>query len=149
MSKVAVPSGVVKLSFSLTEKTPNISLSDGVANVESEVVAYQVPRNMSIAVKKGDKLYTYFASSVPTEIAEDSIIRVYLADANKTTKFKVLEARYGELKNLTGYEEQIYRFLQGFARGMDEFILITADADLAIASAQTKLRLQATQFVKI
>lgn len=146
---VQVPSGVVKLAWSLTEKTPNIELSAGVADVETEVVGFQIPRNCSIAVKKGDKLYIYLASVTPTEIAEDSIIRVYLADANKTTKFKVLEARYGELKNLTGYEEQIFRFRQGFARGEDEFILITADADLAIDSAQTLLRLQGTQFIKI
>ena len=146
---VQLPSGVVKLGWSLTEKTPNIEVGEGVANVESEVVAYQVPRNCSVAVKKGDKFYIYLASVTPTEIADDSIIRVYLADANKTTKFKVLEARYGELKNLTGYEEQIFRFRQGFARGEDEFILVTADADLAIASANTLLRVQGTQFVKI
>jgi len=148
---VRVPRGIVKLPFSLTEDTTGITLSDSVANVETEIIAYQIPRNMSVAFKPGDRFYLRLRTSVPATITSGTV-RMYVADANKATKFKVLEAPvtavYANDGNISD-REQMYFLAAGFARGPDEYIIITFEGSDVADDAQTELLLEGTQFIKV
>jgi len=152
---IALPKGIVKLPWSLTEKTPGITLKDSVANVETEIIAYQIPRNMSIAVKAGDRVALYLRTSVPADITVGTV-RIYVADANKATKFKVWEGPIKALMagssggtfNVDDREKMAF-FPMGFSRSADEFILITFEGADVADDAQTKLLLEGTQFIKI
>jgi len=152
---VAIPKGVIKLPWSLTEKTTGITLKDSVANVESEIILYQVPRNMSIAVSQGNRFALYLRTSVPGDITEGTV-RVYVADANKATKFKVHESPLkavmaGSTGGAFNVDDREKRFLmpQGFSRSSDEFLIVTFEGAAVADDAQTKLLLEGTQFIKL
>jgi len=152
---VTVPRGVMKLPWSLSEKTTGITLKDSVANVESEIVTYQVPRNMSVAVSAGDRFALYLRTAAPADITEGTV-RVYVADANKATKFKVHESPLkavmaGSTGGSFNVDDREKRFLfkQGFSRVSDEFLIITFEGASVADDVQTKLLLEGTQFIKL
>ena len=152
---IAVPKGIVKLPFTLTEKTPGITLTDSVTDVESEIVSYAVPRNMSVSFKPGSRFALNLETSVPATIVAGTV-RMYVADANKTTKFKVLEAPITALNPndgtnywLVSDREKMYKLAQGFARGSDELLIITFEGTDVVDDAQTELILEGVQFIKI
>ena len=152
---VRLPKGIVKLPWSLTEKTPGITLTDSVSGIESEIVANQVPRNMSVAVSPGNRFALRLQTSVPAEIT-DGTVRIYVADANKTTKFKIAEGPItafnpndGTNYWLISDRDKRYLMAQGFGRGSDEFIIITFEGTDVVDDAQTLLLLEGTQFIKI
>ena len=152
---IRVPKGIVKLPWSLTELTTGITLTDSVADIESEIVSYQIPRNMSVAFKKGDRIALYCRTAVPADITAGTI-RIYIADANKATKFKVWE---GPLKALMcGSSSEVFNvddnekralLPAGFSRAEDEFILITFTGSDVVDDAHIALLMEGTQFIKV
>lgn len=159
---VALPKGVVKLPWSLTRDSTGITLTDSVANVETEIVAFQIPRNMSVAVSPGNRLFVDLATAAEATI-EKGTVRVYVADANKATKFKIVEVPIKALNaGATGTRtdplislgdpsdrEKMHKLSSGFSRNSDEFILVTFQgADVAEAD-DTILILDGLQFIKI
>ncbi|NVM23520.1 MAG: hypothetical protein HWN68_17275 [Desulfobacterales bacterium] len=158
---VRVPKGIIKLPWSLTEYSTGVSLSDGVANTETEVVEFQVPRNMSVAVKAGARFAFYARDTADAELF-DGIVRIVLADANKTSKFKVYEAPIGAVGGgASGGKaagmvewadrEKMARVPAGFSRGSDEFLLITYEdkEGKVLDDTEIALLLEGVQFVKI
>lgn len=152
---VRVPKGVVKLPFTLTELTTGITLTDSVTAVESEIIAYQIPRNMSVAIKKGSRLALRLKTAADAEIVAGTV-RAYVADANKATRFKVLEAPITALNPndgttywLISNRDLAYLIKQGFARGSDEFLLFTFEGTDVADDAKTNLILEGVQFIKI
>jgi len=161
--KVTLPRGVINLPFSLTERSTGVTLSDGTANAEAEVVEYQVPRNMSVAFKPGARFLFYARDTADAELL-DGIVRIKLADANKTTKFTVFEAPIGAVnagatggKVSTTFHDAVSdrerRALlhSGFARGSDEFLLITYEdfEGKTLDDAEIAFVLEGIQFIKI
>ena len=158
---VRVPKGVIKLPWSLTEYSTGVSLSDGVANAEAEVVEFQVPRNMSVAVKPGSRFAFYARDTLDAEIF-DGIVRIKLADANKTTKFTVFEAPIGAVgcgasggkaAGMIEFADREKRALipSGFSRGSDEFLLITYEdkEGKVLDDDEIALIIEGVQFIKI
>ena len=152
---VRLPKGIVKLPWSLTEETPGITLTDSTTLVESEIVAYQVPRNMSVAVSPGNRFAIRLKTAAEAEITAGTI-RVYVADANKTTKFKICEGPItvfnpndGTTYWLVSDRDKRYLMAQGFGRGSDEFIIITFEGTDVADDLQTNLLLEGKQFIKI
>lgn len=152
---IALPRGIVKLPFTLTEETPGITLTDSVTDVESEIVEYQIPRNMSVAFKPGSRFALRLQTSVPAEITAGTV-RMYLQDANKTTKFKVLEQPITALNPndgtnywLVSNRDLMHRLAQGFSRGSDELLIITFEGTDIADDAHTLLILEGVQFIKI
>lgn len=152
---IAVPKGIVKLPFTLTEQTPGITLTDSTTLVETEIVEYAVPRNMSVSFKPGSRFAIRLQTDAEAEIT-DGTVRMYVADANKTTKFKVLEAPITALNPndgttywLVSNRELMYKLAQGFARGSDELLIITFEGTDVADDANTKLILEGVQFIKL
>lgn len=151
-----MPKGIVKLPFSLTEDTTGIVITANVADVECEIVAYQVPRNMAVAFKRGDRIAIYLKTVTPTDIIAGTI-RIYIADANRATKFKVWEgpikAIMGGSNSTDGFtvddREKMAFLPAGFSRGEDEFILITFEGSDILVTTTANLLMEGTQFIKV
>jgi len=152
---VQVPKGVVRLPWSLSEVSTGVTLTVSVANVESEIVTWQCPKKMAVAVRQGDRFALYLRTAVPADIVAGTV-RVYLADANKATKFKVDEGPIkkfmaGSTGGTFAIDDREKRYLMpaGFSREADEFLIITfTGADVA-ATAQTKLLLEGVQYLQV
>jgi len=157
--RVTLPKGVIKLPWTLTEQSPGVTLSDGTPNAEAEVVVYQIPRNMSIACKPGSRFWFMARSTVPADLTR-GIVRIYLADSNRATKFKVFEAPFSAVNaGASGApphpeasdREKRALLPSGFARGSDEYLIITYE-DLAgetLDDAEIRMILEGVQFIKI
>jgi len=152
---VQVPKGVVKLPLILNEKSSGVTLLDSTANVESEIVRFQVPKKVGIAVREGDRFAIYLRTSVPGDITAGTL-RLYVMDANKATRFKVLE---GPLKafmsgssagafNVDDRTKQFY-MPAGYSRETDEWLIITFEGADVADDAQTKLLLEGVQFLQL
>lgn len=158
---VRVPRGVMKLPWTLTEYSTGVSLADGVANQEAEVVTFQVPRNMSVALKAGSRFAFYGRDTADAELY-DGVVRIKLADANKTTKFTVFEApisavsagatggKQAGLPEFADLEKQA-KLPAGFSRGSDEFLLITYEdrEGKVLDDVEIALIMEGVQFIKI
>jgi len=158
---VVVPKGFVKIPWTLTEYSTGVSLSDGTPNAEAEVVEYQVPRNMSIAVRKGDRFAFYARDTADAELFV-GIVRIKLADANKTTVFTVAEfhigavgagASGGKAAGMPEFadREKMAKIPVGFSRSSDEFLLITYEdkEGKTLDDAEIALILEGVQFLKL
>ncbi|MDI6905669.1 MAG: hypothetical protein QMD13_09355 [Candidatus Bathyarchaeia archaeon] len=158
---VRVPKGVVKLPFTLTEYSTGVSLADGVANSEAEVVTFQIPRNMSVAFPSGSRFAFYARDTANAELFLGTV-RVKLADANKTTKFTVAEfpigavgcgASGGKAAGLPQFADREKRALiaAGFSRNSDEFLIITYEdkEGKVLDDDEIALILEGVQFIQI
>jgi len=140
----------IEAPFTLTEVSKGVTLTDSVADLESAVVTYVVPKGMAVAFREGDKFTLVLADGTGAALPDDTIIRVYIADpTGQVYKVVVVEAKLGEVKKLTGALEEIYRLPAGFSRSADEQIIITALGKTAAAKANTKLRMTGVQVVRI
>lgn len=151
MAAIQLPKGLVKLPWVLTEKTTGIVLRDGTANVETEIVLYQIPRNMGVGVKAGNRFYLRLRTAVPATITA-GMVRMYVADANKATKFKVLEAPPSALNANDGQtwnREAMHFIQQAFSRESDEYLVITYEGASVVEADNTEIILEGTQVIKI
>ena len=152
---VQVPKGVVKLPLILNEKSSGVTLLDSTANVESEIVRFQVPKKVSIGVRDGDRFAIYLRTSAPADITAGTL-RMYVMDANKATRFKVLEGPIkafmaGSSAGTFNVDDREKRFLMpgGFSRETDEWLIITFEGASVADDVQTKLILEGVQFLQL
>jgi len=162
MAAVEIPKGIVRIPWALTRESAGVTLSDSVANTESEILSWQCPRNMSVAVKAGDRLWIELATAGLATIVKGTV-RGYIADANKVIKAKFLEHPINALNaGASGTRtaslvptgdpsdrEKMFRLPSGFAREADEFILFTFEGADVSAAAELLIILEGTQFVKV
>jgi len=140
----------VEMPFVLTEVTVGVELKDSIADLETPVVEYTVPRGIAVAFQAGHKFYLYLADATGAALPDDAIIRVYVADpTGVASKIQVLEAKLGEVNRLKGALEEVYRLHAGFSRAEDEKLIITVLSGTAAAKANTRLRLEGIQIVRI
>lgn len=147
MSVVEVPKGTLQLPLTINESHSSVTLALSVANVESDIVTIRIPRKSAYAFRPGDHLYLTLATATPTSITSGTI-KVYIADANKVTKIAVIDSTpisaFAELTD----ETKKFRFKSGFARGEDEYIIVTFKGAAVAATAQTKLMLTGMQVIE-
>lgn len=140
------------LPFTLTLVSTGVTLSDSIADSESEIVDYTIPKGMAVAVRKGDTFYLVVADGTNTQITAGTA-RVKIADANKVTRITVLEAPLTILDSGgTPEDTQMqYKVKQGFSRAPDQHILVTIDSATAvdISQASNDMQLTGVQIVQL
>lgn len=137
--------GTLRLPFTLTLTSTGVDTSDSVANVESEVMDYTVPKGMAVAFRKGDTLYLVVADNTNTQITSGTA-RLYVSDANKVAKVTVAEAPLATL-DAGGTPEDLtkqYKLKAGFSRGPDQHVLLTIESATVVDISQTLNDLQLT-----
>lgn len=144
--------GILKLPFTLTLTTTGVETADSIADVDSEIVDYTVPKGMAVAFRSGDTLYLVVADNTNTQITSGTA-RIKIADANKVTKVTVVEA---PLKSLDagGTPEDLtmqYKLKGGFSRTSDQHLLVTVESATAvdISQALNDLQLTGIQIIQV
>jgi hypothetical protein len=92
----------------LNQLTPGMVLSDGVADVDSDVIVYQVPAKSQLEIRATDFLGLYFATVTPTEIAETSLITVLWTDAFARRTEILAQGEYTQFKAMTAALEKYF-----------------------------------------
>lgn len=144
--------GILKLPFTLTLTSTGVETADSVADVESEIVDYTIPKGMSVAWRTGDTWYLVVADSGNSAITSGTA-RMYISDANKVTKIQVAEAPLARL-DAGGTPEDLtmqYKLQAGFSRGPDQHLLIEVESATAvdISQALNDLQLTGLQIVQV
>ncbi len=144
--------GTLRLPFTLTLTTTGVETADSVADVESEIVDYTIPRGMAVAFRIGDTLYLVVADSSNAQITAGTM-RMYVSDANKISKIQVAEAPLTVL-DAGGTPEDLtkqYKLKAGFSRSADQHLLMTIESATAvdISQALNDLQLSGLQIVQV
>lgn len=137
---------IVIEEIQLNQKTPGVTLSDGTANVDSEVIRFSVPDSSQVEIRPSDFLGLYLATSVPAEIEATAQITILRVDAvNRRTKV-LAQGEYAQFKEMTDALKK-YFFKGKIEVVPAKFLLIIkALSESAIASAQTRFT-QSCKFV--
>ena len=83
-------------------------LSDGVADVDSDVVVYQVPAKSQIEIRPTDFLGLYFSVVTPAEITATSLITVLWTDAFARRTEILAQGEYTQFKAMTDAMEKYF-----------------------------------------
>lgn len=122
-----------RITWSITENTPGIGLEDSIADVESVVIQYQIPRRTEVALQRGDQFFVALATVVPADI-DVGTVRAYKTNPTGTYRIKFFEGPIARISGLVGGSEDVYRLKAGMAFHSDEILQITFEgADVADA----------------
>ena len=125
----------------LNQLTPGMVLSDGVADVDSDVIVYQVPAKSQIEIRPTDFLGLYFATVTPTEITATSLITVLWTDAFGRRTEILAQGEYTQFKAMTDAMEKY--FFKGKTRVIpaNYRLIIKVLAAEVLVAAQTRFTL--------
>jgi len=121
----------------INQRTPGVTLADGVANVDSEIMTYTAPPKSAIKFRPTDFVAMYLATSVPAELAVDSLITILITDPMNRESEVVAWCEYQQLKEFTNAMSKYFikttKILPAYCRLVFR-VLSTAAAD----DAQTR-----------
>lgn len=132
---------VVQEEIQLNQRTPGVSLTDGTANVDSEIVAYAVPQKSQLEIRPTDFLGLYLADSTPTELPATSLVTIIRTDPQGRRTKVLAQGEYAQFKEFT---DALKKY---FFKGKTEIIegnfrlLIKVLATAAADDAQTRFTL--------
>ncbi|MBA7574461.1 hypothetical protein ES708_16267 [subsurface metagenome] len=92
----------------LNQLTPGMVLTDGVADVDTDVIVYQVPAKSQLEIRPTDFLGLYFATVVPAEIVATSLITVLWTDAFARRTEILAQGEYTQFKAMTDAMEKYF-----------------------------------------
>jgi len=99
---------VVEEEIQLNQQTPGMVLTDGVADVDSEVLVYQIPAKSQIEIRPTDFLGLYLSTVVPAEITATSLITVLWTDAFGRRTQILAQGEYTQFKAMTDAMEKYF-----------------------------------------
>lgn len=131
----------VKEEITLNQATPEMVLSDGVANIDSEIIAYKVPDKSAIRLRPNDTLdMTLKDASGPTELAGTCLVTLYVTDAMGRRREVIAQAPYEKLK-ATRNKLEIFFLRKDYIASADQIIKVSVVGDIAADDAQTLFNL--------
>ena len=99
---------IVPEEIQINQRTPGVSLADGVPNVDSEIIAYSVPDKSQLEIRAADFIGMYLASSTPTELADDSLVTIMTTDPNNRRTEVLAQGEYAQFKELTDVQKKYF-----------------------------------------
>ncbi len=99
---------VVEEEIQLNQQTPGMVLTDGVADVDSDVIVYQVPAKSQIEIRATDFLGLYLSVVTPAEITATSLITVLWTDAFARRTQILAQGEYTQFKAMTAALEKYF-----------------------------------------
>ena len=129
---------VVREEVQINQRTPGVSLADGVANVDSEIAIYTVPDKSQLEVRPTDFLGMYLATAVPAELAADSLITFAATDPQNRRTQVIAQGEYQQFKELQ--DVNLKYFFKGTIRVIPSNfrLVIKVLATAAADDAQTR-----------
>lgn len=92
----------------LNQLTPGMVLTDGVADVDSDIIVYQVPAKSQLEIRATDFLGLYLSTVVPAEITATSLITVLWTDAFARRTEILAQGEYTQFKAMTAALEKYF-----------------------------------------
>jgi len=134
---------VVKEEVQINQRTPGVTLADGVANVDSEIAVYKVPAKSQIEVRATDFAGMYLATAVPAELAASSLVTIVTTDPqNRRTKI-LAQGEYQQFKELQDALRKYYFKGETVIVPADFRLVIKVLATAAADDAQTRFTISA------
>ena len=132
---------VVPEEIQINQTTPGVTLADGVADVDSEIVRFSVPDKSQVEIRPSDFLGLYLATAVPAELEDTAVVTVLRMDAvGRRTKI-LAQGEYAQFKAMTNALEK-YFFKGKIEVVPAKFLLIIKVLSVAAAAAaQTRFTL--------
>lgn len=129
--------------YTITEDDSDITLSVNTADVATEVLSYRVPIKGAIKIKKGSRIYMYFATAAPVQ-QTTGVVKMYKTSSDKEThKSRILVASPDELDagGTPEDKEKQYTIKRDIVLGPQEYLIVEANFDTVMATTPTKFRL--------
>jgi len=127
----------------LNQRTPGMVLSAGVADVDSDVIVYQVPDKSQIEIRPTDFLGLYLSAdgTTPVEITATSLITVLWTDAFARRTEILAQGEYTQFKAMTAALEKY--FFKGKTRVIpaNYRLIIRVLSDVVVYEALTRFTL--------
>jgi hypothetical protein len=131
---------ILQDEFRITQNASGVAQAAGTADVSSDVVTFTVPDSTGFIIRPGDVLSCYLASSVPTEVAGTSMVKLIHTDSNSVIERELANVSYTVLIEWSN-RNIIYTFGQRYELSPDERLLIRTTANLAVATAHTRFQI--------
>ncbi len=139
---------LVKSEIRINQFDPNVTLADGTADQESEVMTFTCPDRTVLEIRPSDLFTLYLADTTPTEIAGTSRVKLIHADPNDQVQIAIVDVAYTTLREWVD-REKIYTF--GWSRTIKpkDRLRLKVTANLAVDSAQTKFQFTALRVAEV
>jgi len=138
---------VIETEYNITQVDPNITLYDGVANIETVIAKFVVPDSTWFVFRPDDVFGLYLATSVPAELEAGAIVRLIRADPNEVQRVLEVIATYEQLKEMVD-RLKVYKLGKTFKLEPKQLLLVTVKSASAADDAQTRLRISCARITK-
>ncbi|MBA7523091.1 hypothetical protein ES705_15214 [subsurface metagenome] len=94
----------------LNQRTPGMVVTDGVADVDSDIIVYQVPAKSQLEIRATDFLGLFLSAdgATPVEITATSLITVLWTDAFARRTEILAQGEYTQFKAMTAALEKYF-----------------------------------------
>jgi hypothetical protein len=131
---------ILQDEFRITQNASGVTQAAGTADISSDIVTFVIPDSTGFIIRPGDIFSLYLASSVPTEIASTSVIKLIHTDSNSVIERELTNVAYTVLVEWSN-RNILYTFGQRVALSPDERLVIRTTSNLAVATAQTQFQI--------
>ena len=100
--------GYKKEEIQINQRTPGVTLADGVANVDSEIAVYIVPAKSAIKLRPTDFIGIHLADSAGTELVNTSLVTILATDPNNRETEVIAQGEYAQFKAMVNALEKYY-----------------------------------------
>lgn len=126
----------------ITQATPGVTLSAGVANQRSLVAEFVVADRTAYIIRPGDVFSLHLADTTPTELAGTSQVELVHTDPNGVVTRQLVLADYTVLREFVD-RNLLFTFGKRTHLRPDDRVRIYVTGNLAAATAQTRFQISA------
>jgi hypothetical protein len=134
--------------YRITQNDPNITLFDGVANIESNIARFICPDRTWIKVRPGDIFSLLAQDTTPTGVASTSVVKLIRTDPNTRLKKQLMLVDYTAVVEFTD-RNKLYTIGQQATLQPKSQMLLDITANLATAYVQTRFQLSCEMMYQI
>ncbi len=140
----------VELPYKITEKDPDVTLSQNTANKEDTIITYRVPKSTAIVIPKGAQFTLIVKDSTGAQITE-GLVRMYKVDPSGAQKL-LMEGPI-DINQLAEIQDKnkIYTVAKTIKLFEDEYLIITFESSkqIDISTYPPKLILEAIRVIPV
>lgn len=128
--------------YTITENDIDLTLTDGVANLDAEVVAYRVADREAIKIKRGARFFLYLEDA-GAQIEAGQVELVKTTSDKKTHRSRIAVGSPDEFDSdgVPENKDTQYHILKDVVLGAKEYLLVTVNAATVALAANTRFRL--------
>jgi len=139
---------VIETEYNITQVDPNITLYDGVANIETVIARFVAPDMTWFVFRPDDVFGLFLADATGTELPLGSVVRLIRTDPNEVQRILEVIATYEQVKEMID-RLKVYKLGRTFKLEPKQMLLVTVLSSVAADDAQTRLRISCARVTKL